>query len=106
MLQYRQHLQENARFDPREASDWAFSVASECFLPETPPTLRRKIRNKARNLRVHPSLPNWYVFKTQLRTGDRVWLAVPPLDYRWGLIAAFHDRLDHAGIRQTSAVLH
>jgi hypothetical protein len=28
------------------------------------------------------------------------------LDYRWNLIAAFHDRLGHAGISQTWADLH
>jgi transposase InsO family protein len=106
ILQYRQHLDPSDRFDSREASDWALSVASECFLPDTPTSLRRKIRNKARHLRLHPNLPGWYLVNTQLRTGDRVWLAVPPLDYRWGLIAAFHDRLGHAGISQTLAVLH
>ena len=81
-------------------------VASESFLPETPQSQRRKIRNKARNLRLHPKLPGWYLIKPPLRTGVRVWLAVPPLDYRWGLIAAFHDRLGHSGVSQTLAVLH
>ena len=28
-----------------------------------------------------------------------------PVDYRWALIGAFHDRLGHAGISQTLAVL-
>ena len=43
---------------------------------------------------------------TQLRTGDRLWLAVPPVAYRWALIGSFHDRLGHAGVSQTLAVLH
>ena len=35
-----------------------------------------------------------------------MWLAVPPVEFRWGLIGAFHDRLGHAGVIQTLAVLH
>ena len=42
----------------------------------------------------------------QLRSGGCLWLAVPPLEFRWGLIAAYHDRMGHAGISQTLAVLH
>lgn len=57
VLQYRQHLRENERFEPREASDWAFSVASESFLPKTPPTLRRKNRNTAGICAFTPACP-------------------------------------------------
>ena len=44
--------------------------------------------------------------RVQLRTGDRLWLAVPPVEYRWALIGAYHDRLGHAGISQTLAFVH
>jgi hypothetical protein len=37
----------------------------------------------------------------QLRSGERLWLAVPPVSYRWSLIAAHHDRLGCAGVSQT-----
>eukprot|EP00892_Ulva_mutabilis_P000150 jgi/Ulvmu1/10135/UM006_0089.1 len=42
----------------------------------------------------------------QLRTGDRLWLAVPPVEFRWGVTASYHDRMGHAGVSQTLAVLH
>jgi transposase InsO family protein len=44
--------------------------------------------------------------KVQLRTGDRYWLAVPPVEYRWALLGAYHDRLGHAGASQTLAFVH
>ena len=63
IMQYRQHLFPSDRFNIREASEWAMQVASESFLPETPQSQRRKIRNKARNLHLHPKLPGWYLSK-------------------------------------------
>ena len=56
-------------------------------------------------LRLHPNLVDWYLVRVQLRTGTQVWLAVPPVEFRWGLIGAFHDRL-HSGVNQTLAVMH
>ena len=46
------------------------------------------------------------LMKVQLRTGDRWWLAVPPVAYRWALIGAYHDRLGHSGVSQTFAFVH
>ena len=68
--------------------------------------MRGKVRNEAKVLRLHPTLVGWCLIRVQLRTGTHVWLAVPPVEFRWGLIGAFHDRLGHAGVNQTLAVLH
>ena len=64
------------------------------------------MRRKAQALRLHPTLPAWYIMKVPLRTGDRWWLAVPPVAYRWALIGAYHDRLEHYGTSQTLAFVH
>jgi hypothetical protein len=37
----------------------------------------------------------------QLPSGERLWLAIPPVSYRWSLVAAHYDRLGHAGDSQT-----
>lgn len=67
---------------------------------------RRKIRRIARNLQQHPTNPEWFLQKVQLRTKERLHLVVPPLEYRWALISAFHDRFGHAGVSQTFAGTH
>ena len=71
-----------------------------------PTSLKRKIRKKAIDLRLHPLRPVWLVVLAQLRTGDRLWLAFPPIEFRWGIIASYHDRMGHAGVTQTLTVLH
>ena len=76
------------------------------FSPDAPKALRHSIRSKASVLRLLPTLPDWFVMRVQLRTGDRWWLAVPPVEYRWALIGAYLDRLGHAGISQTLAFIH
>ena len=106
LLQYRQTLSADADYSVPEASRWAFVSAEEVFSENTPKSLKRKIRSKAKNLRLHPTLDGWYIVRTQLRTGDRLWLAVPPVAYRWALIGAHHDRMGHAGVTQTLAVVH
>jgi transposase InsO family protein len=37
----------------------------------------------------------------QLRSRERLWLPVPPVSYRWPLIAVHHNRSCHAGVSQT-----
>jgi hypothetical protein len=106
LLHYWQHLEQGQPYNSRDAAQHATDAAVEAFSANTPLSLRRKIRKKARSLRLHPRLEGWFLVKAQLRTGDRLWLPVPPVDYRWGLIGAFHDRLGHAGISQTLAVIH
>ena len=80
--------------------------AESVFADLTPNSVRRKVRSKAKAVRLHPTLAGWYLARVPLRTGTHVWLAVPPVEFRWGLIGAFHDRLGHAGVTQTLAVLH
>ena len=89
-----------------DASAWATANAESVFTDLTPNSVRRKVQNKAKKLSLHPTLVGWYLVRVQLRTGTHVWLAVPPVEFRWGLIGAFHDRLGHAGVNQTLAVLH
>ena len=60
-----------------------------------------RLRRMARALRVHPTQPEWYVTESVLRSGQRLWLAIPLVEYRWGLIGAYHDQLGHAGVNQT-----
>ena len=31
---------------------------------------------------------------------------MPPLEFWWGIIASYHDRMGHAGVTQKLAVLH
>ena len=50
---------------------------------------------------VHPMQPIWYQTEQQLRSGERRRLAIPPVEYRWGLIGACHDGAGHAGPSQT-----
>ena len=67
---------------------------------------RARVRRAARTLLPHPVLPGWYTQVVQLRTGERLRLAVPPTEYRWALVGAYHDRLGHAGVSQTYASMH
>ena len=106
ILQYRQALNDEQTFNPVHSSHSAFACAERIFTSDTPIAGKHKVRSKAKVLRLHPSVEGWYVMHTQLRTGDRLWLAVPPVAYRWALIGSFHDRLGHAGVSQTLAVLH
>lgn len=78
----------------READD---ALLEACFDARR----RRRIRRLAERLRVHPTLPEWYMMRETLRGGETVWLGVPPPRYRWGLVGAYHDRTGHAGINQT-----
>jgi Integrase zinc binding domain/Integrase core domain len=93
-------------FDEPQAHHSGASLADELFTSGHTKAQRRTIRKLARELRVHPMHPAWYVRRAQLRTGDRLWLAVPPVEYRWDLIGAYHDRLGHSGVSQTLATLH
>ena len=58
---------------------------------------RRRIRRAAKRLRVHPTQPGWFLSCSVASDGTETWRAVPPLNYRWELIGAYHDRLGHAG---------
>jgi hypothetical protein len=106
LLHYRNSLTSAQQYSVAEASTWATDKAESVFTDATPKQVRRRVRNKAKTLRLHPTLVGWYLTKAQLRSGDQVWLAVPPVEYRWGLIGAFHDRLGHSGVNQTLAVMH
>ena len=106
LLQYRNSLAPGDPFSASDASAWATANAEPVFTDLTPNSVRRKVRYKAKVLRLHPTLVGWYLIRVQLRTGTHVWLTVPPVEFRWGLIGAFHDRLGHAGVIQTLAVLH
>ena len=57
-------------------------------------------------LRLHPTLVGWHLVRVQLCTGFQLWMAVPPVEFGWGVIGAFHDRLGHSDVNQTLAVLH
>jgi transposase InsO family protein len=106
LLHYRNSLTSAQQYSVADASTWATDKAESVFTDATPKHVRRRVRNKAKSLRLHPTLVGWYLSKAQLRSGDQVWLAVPPVEYRWGLIGAFHDRLGHSGVNQTLAVMH
>lgn len=106
VVEYRDSLEVAEQFSAQEAEQHARARAEALFHPDMPKAVKRKIRKKAAALRLHPTLPEWLVVHTQLRTGDRLWLAVPPVAYRWGLIGAYHDRMGHAGVSQTLAVMH
>ena len=101
LLQYRNSLAPEDSFSTSDASAWATANAESVFTDLTPNSVRRKVQNKTKNLRLHPTLVGWYLVRVKLRTGTHVWLAVPPVEFRWGLIGAFHDRLGHAGGNQT-----
>lgn len=106
IIEYRSSLAAADDFDSVAASQHARARAEEVFHPDMPKSLKRKIRKKSAALRLHPMRPDWLVVLAQLRTGDQLWLAVPPVEFRWGVIASYHDRMGHAGISQTLAVLH
>lgn len=74
---------------------------AEQVIAHLPRTRRRRIRRRARDMRPHPTQHEWFSVRHTARSGAEVWAAVPPVEYRWGLIAAYHDRLGHAGINQT-----
>lgn len=76
------------------------------LLPHLQGAQRKRVLRQARALRLHPTQADWYLQHATLRTGQRLWLAVPPVEYRWGLIGAYHDRLGHAGINQCYAAMH
>ena len=84
----------------------ARACAEAVFHTDMPQSLKRKIRKKAADLRLHPMRPDLLVVLAQLRPGDRLWLALPPLVFRWDIIASYHDRMGHAGVTQMLAVLH
>ena len=71
-----------------------------------PKSVKSKFHKKAACLWVHVMLPEWLLELAQLRTGIRSWLVVPPVDFMWGLIASYHNRMGHAGVNPTLAVLH
>ena len=73
---------------------------------DVPKPLRQHVKRIAKHLRPHPRLPGWYTQRVLLRTGELLRLTVPPLRFRWALIAAHHDRLGHAGVSQTFARMH
>ena len=106
VVEYRSMLAAEDDFDLEAASQHARECAETVFHPDMPKSLKRKIRKKAADLRLHPMRPDWLVVLAQLRTGDRLWLALPPIEFRWGIIASYHDRMGHAGVTQTLAVLH
>jgi Integrase zinc binding domain len=86
---------------PKAALRQAGERHAHAALQKLPSGVVRRLRRQARLLRVHPTQPTWYVTEETLRTGQRLWLAIPPVEYRWGLTAAYHDRMGHAGINQT-----
>ena len=105
-VEYRSMLAAEYDFDLKAVSQHARECAESVFHPNMPKSLKRKIRKKAADLRPHPIRPDWLVVLAQLRMGDRLWLALPPVEFRWGIIASYHDRTGHAGVTQTLAVLH
>jgi hypothetical protein len=83
-------------------------------LSETPQQLvsaegshtRLAIRRAMAKLKPHPTLNGWLLVYYKVRRGLHRWLVCPSLEYREGIIAMFHDALDHAGITQTMLFLH
>lgn len=69
----------------------------------------RALSHKAASYKWHPVLEDWLmVYKTSSMNGKTVgkWLVVPPLEYRWNLIMMTHDQAGHAGVSQTTHLLH
>ena len=78
LVDYQRQLRPGQPYNVSDASAFPLDSAVEVFSPDAPKALRRSIRSKASVLRWHPTLPDWFVMRVQLRTGDRWWLAVPP----------------------------
>ena len=51
------------------------------FHPDMRKSLKRNILKEAPDLRLHPMQPDWLVVLAQLRTGDRLWLVFPPIEF-------------------------
>ena len=67
---------------------------------------RLNLRRAMAKLRPHPTLTGWLLVYCKARRGMYRWLVYPPLEYREGIIAMFHDTLGHAGVGQTLSLLH
>ena len=83
LLQCRHSLAPEDPFSISDASSWATADAESVFTDLTPNSVRRKVRTKAKAIRLHPTLVGWYLLQMQLRTGTQVWLAVPSEEFRW-----------------------
>ena len=95
-----QAREQGQAFEPTRHHNVAEEFINE-GMPDASKSARRRLRRMAQRFWVHPMQPEWYQTEQQLRSGERRRLAVPPVEYRWGLIGAYHDRVGHAGISQT-----
>ena len=69
----------------------------------------KALSHKAAAYKWHPLLPDWLlVYKTTRLNGKQVakWLVVPPVEFRWNIIMLVHDQAGHAGVYQTTHLLH
>ena len=61
LLKYRNSLSSVEVYSLEEASAWATGNAETVFSDITPKQVRRRVRNKAKALRLHPTLVGWYL---------------------------------------------
>ena len=80
VLEYRSMLAAEDDFDLEPASQHARECAEPVFHPDMSKSLKRKIRKKTADMRLHPMRPDWLVVLAQLRTGDHMLSSNPALE--------------------------
>lgn len=101
-LQY--HPQDPYRDEP--LMDFLRSGEDPHLLEHLSAEERKEVRRKAQQYKLHPGLEGWLLVLRASRDSAPRWLVCPPLEFRWDIIALFHDASGHAGINRTYHLLH
>ena len=63
------------------------------------------LEKRSRHCRLDPRHHNWVSVAHRYKGQARRWVLVPPVEYRWDLIALHHDMWGHCGVNQTTHAL-
>ena len=65
----------------------------------------RALEKRSLRCRLDPRHHDWVSVLHQYKGQSRRWVLVPPVEYRWDLIAIHHDMWGHCGVNQTTHAL-